>query len=622
MKRKGLARATAVVALAFASGLVLSASKAYAQAPSGVATASLPAPGAGLGRAVDLPDILNAADAALYADIFALQRDGRWKQADALIEQIRDPLLMGHVRFQRYMHPTKYRSSYKELKVWMDHYADHPGAPRVYKLAKRRQPKGWKSPRRPRGVALLPSDVAVVPKTAAQMKASRVANAKRQSAKRSAKQRREIRRIQRQIRRWVASGSVTKSLNYLNQRKIVRLFDPISFDESLAKIAAGYFFWRKDKEALAVASQAAQRSGEIVPIAYWWAGLAAWRLGDFDEAARHFQALAESKNASPWSASAGGYWASRAYLVGGWPERVNAMLRLAAQHPRTFYGLMAYGALGLNPPLDFELPALSDMDREILLRMEPARRALALIQIGQHVRAESELRRFAGNLSTPLARVMLALAAEAGLADLSYRTAEGLQRRTAESVDAALFPVPVWEPEGGFTLDRAFLYAVMRQESKFRSHAKSRRGARGLMQLMPRTASVMAGKRYRGANRRELLDPVLNVTLGQKYLNHLLSIQGIDGNLFYALTAYNGGPGNMKKWRKKADYRDDPLLYIESIPSRETRIFIERVLTNLWVYRYRLGQPPRSLEATIAGNWPTYIPLDGARLSYATYGNR
>ena len=127
-------------------------------------------------------------------------------------------------------------------------------------------------------------------------------------------------------------------------------------------------------------------------------------------------------------------------------------------------------------------------------------------------------------------------------------------------MDAALYPVPVWSPEGGFTVDRAFIYAVMRQESKFRTSAKSPRGARGLMQLMPATAGLMARTRYRGARRNELLDPVLNVTLGERYISHLLGHTGIDGNLFYTMTAYNGGPGNLKMWRRKADYRDDPLL--------------------------------------------------------------
>ena len=81
-------------------------------------------------------------------------------------------------------------------------------------------------------------------------------------------------------------------------------------------------------------------------------------------------------------------------------------------------------------------------------------------------------------------------------------------------------------------------------------------------------------------------------------------------NLFYTVAAYNGGPGNLQKWRKKVDYADDPLLFIESLPSRETRLFVEHVLSNLWIYRYRMQQEVPSLDAILAGNWPIYIGLD------------
>ena len=80
-----------------------------------------------------------------------------------------------------------------------------------------------------------------------------------------------------------------------------------------------------------------------------------------------------------------------------------------------------------------------------------------------------------------------------------------------------------------------------------------------------------------------------------------------------ALSAYNSGPAKLREWQRRVDYRDDPLLFIESIPSRETRIFIERVLTNMWIYRLRFGQTPRSLETIISGGWPTYVPLDRGR---------
>src|SRR3546814_16611367 len=87
-------------------------------------------------------------DADLYRRIFVLQEDGRWPQADRLIAELSDKRLLGHLLAQRYLHPTAYRSKYSELTAWMDSYADHPQAQRIYALAltrseERRVGKGW-----------------------------------------------------------------------------------------------------------------------------------------------------------------------------------------------------------------------------------------------------------------------------------------------------------------------------------------------------------------------------------------------------------------------------------------------------------------------------------------------
>ena len=86
-------------------------------------------------------------------------------------------------------------------------------------------------------------------------------------------------------------------------------------------------------------------------------------------------------------------------------------------------------------------------------------------------------------------------------------------------------------------------------------------------------------------------------------------------------TAYNGGPGNLNKWQRKMDYKGDPLLFIESLPSRETRLFIERVLANLWIYRQRLGQPAPSLDGIVSGDWPLYVALDTETHELASNAN-
>ena len=151
----------------------------------------------------------------------------------------------------------------------------------------------------------------------------------------------------------------------------------------------------------------------------------------------------------------------------------------------------------------------------------------------------------------------------------------------------------------------------MRHESGFNATAISRAGARGLMQIMPRTASYLTqdGALARKARDR-LYDPEFNLGLGQKYLAYLLDLGTVQGDLSSLLAAYNAGPGNLAKWQRKIAHGDDPLLFIEAIPVRETRNFVRHVLTSYWIYRARLGQDAPSLDAIAAGRWPLYTPLD------------
>jgi soluble lytic murein transglycosylase-like protein len=130
------------------------------------------------------------------------------------------------------------------------------------------------------------------------------------------------------------------------------------------------------------------------------------------------------------------------------------------------------------------------------------------------------------------------------------------------------------------------------------------------MQLMPSTASYMARRENFNYSRRALYRPDLNLDLAQRYLRYLLQGQYVDGDLVRLATAYNGGPGNLRKWLRNTEHHGDPLLFIESMPSRETRFFVERILTNLWIYRERLGQPAPSRKALATGRWPSYVGLE------------
>ena len=132
----------------------------------------------------------------------------------------------------------------------------------------------------------------------------------------------------------------------------------------------------------------------------------------------------------------------------------------------------------------------------------------------------------------------------------------------------------------------------------------------------------MRKRSYRSHDRHLLLNPVINLEIGQRYIRHLLEEPVIDGSLVKLLAAYNGGPGNLSKWLRKVDHQNDPFLLIESIPSRETRTYIKSVMTNLSMYRLQFGQSAPALEALAAGRSGTFVSLiDQRRVKTALLEN-
>ena len=548
---------------------------------------------------------LDARDAARYRQVFALQELGQWREADRAIRRLDSRLLMGRVLFQRYMHPTRYRSKYKELYDWMKAFADQPGAIRIYRLALRRQPSGYKSPRRPSPALSRRIGVAPDPDC-------------RPPCKRSAKQRRWVRKIRGEIRAQVRRGNPKGAEARLKRRETSRLLDAVEYDEMRRLVATAYYMKGDDGRALKMAATAAERSRGPVPLADWTAGLAAWRLGQRERAAVHFAYLAHSRSSSGWNVAAGAFWAARANLVTGRAEAVNPMLQRAARHPHTFYGLIAARLLGRDIVLDWTPPPLGETAARDLLKVPAVRRAVALRQVGQIHWAERELALAHAEADPSQHLALLALADRLDLARPQLAIAKSLAASGRGAFDSALYPLPAYREDQTHGIDRALVYALIRQESQFNSRAKSPRGAHGLMQLMPRTAGAMARDRNLSRSERwRLYAPEINIDLGRRYVSHLIGLEEVKGNLFLMAAAYNGGPGNLRKWRRRTRHGNDPLLFIESLPALETRLFIERVLANFWIYRQRLGQDTPSLDAVAAGGWPHYLALDGKAVRVA-----
>ncbi len=377
---------------------------------------------------------------------------------------------------------------------------------------------------------------------------------------------------------------------------------------------AARFYAGDDAAALGMARE--EIDGPQSGQAGWIGGLAAFRLGDFETAGRFFSVAAGWRAGDDWTRAAGAFWAARSAEKQNNTQKMQAYLELAASSPLTFYGQLALARLGRWDRLDVP-HAQEENERALFLVRADAgvRRAIALQEIGRRPEAEAEL--------------LLSWSRSSGEGDLGYmalarhlnltKAVKQIGQASSAAALSALYPIPdEFRPIGGeFILDRAVILAVMRQESKFDTNATSYAGARGLMQVMPRTAAWMTGRRELAKNPRLLNDTTLNVTLGEAYLEKMMSVGVISNCLTRTFMAYNAGPGNVARWSATVKGSDDTLMFMEAAPSGQARVYAERVMSNMWIYHRRFGQRAPSLEKLARGMTPTYEPQDNPRQSIA-----
>lgn len=550
------------------------------------------------------PRVLSPDDAALYAEILELQADGRWREADAVIARVSDPVLMGYVKMERLLHPTAYRARYEELREWMAYYADHPEADKIYSLALKRRPKAASPPLAP-----------VRRKWRSELSPPLHPDLERDYARTS---RPRLTQIEGRVRHLAGKEQASLALKEIDGHLKRGVITERQYDRMRSWIAASLYYQGYQARARDLADAVAGRSGDSAVLAYWISGLIHYRENDIAAAHERFLAMARVKEQDDALRAAAGFWAARSALAAGRPEQVAEGLEIAAAYPLTFYGQLALAQLGRRYDFNWETAPVGPEAFARLTAAEPAiRRAVALVEAGRVNEGDLEFRWINGRIDDRHAADLLALEHALGLPAAQLDLALSFGGRAFE---AGLFPLPAYEPENGFTADPALLYALMRQESKFKIEATSRVGARGLLQLMPRTASYMAKDKslQRGKGRDKLYDPAVNLAIGQDYVNHLIETAA-DGDLFDMAVAYNGGPGNLRRWKREVPI-EDPLLFIESIPNPESRDFVEKVLTNYWIYRQRLGLAPTSRDRVAAGEVPLYDALD--EISAATAGGK
>ncbi len=540
---------------------------------------------------------LSANDVENYRKAYIFQEQCKWKTANRYILRISDTLLMGHILAQRYLHPKCYKSKYLELYYWLKKYNDHPQAKRIYRLAIKRMPKGYKSPSKP----VKPSGI-VADKTI-----SNKSTKYKSSKKLSKNQRIEKQKLINSVKSRVNRGWPTGAVEIIKQRDVNILLDQVELDQQKELIAKGYFLANKNDLAIKYARQALINSSRYVPYAAWTAGLASWRLKQYKQAAEFFSLFSISLKNDTWHQASGSFWAARSYAKLGQYDNINFWLQRASLNPNSFYGMLSLEILGIEEKIKWGSKKTLNTSNSKLLNLPSGKRLQSLIQVGFNEELEKEIVHINSVLNKEIATESINIAQHFNLAYTQLKIVNKLSQFGLKIDTSLYYPTPVWEPRGGYNIDEELIYAFIHQESMFNASAKSNQGAVGLMQVLPSTAKfITSSKDVKRNNSNILKIPEINLEVGQEYIEYLLDLEIVSNNLIYLAAAYNGGPGNLKKWKEETNYLDDPLFFMESIPSRETRWFIEKILTKYWIYQNKNKKNMTSLKMLANGKDPLY----------------
>ena len=541
--------------------------------------------------------ILSEKDIHNYRQAFFFQEQCKWKSANSHILKIQNKLLLGHIYAQKFLHPNCYKSKYLELYYWLKKYNDHPQAKRIYKLAIRRMPQGYKSPTKPSKPLGIEAETINIKKQASYKSTLKLSN----------NQKSEKRKLIIGIKSRVNKGWPTGALQLLNQRDVKLLLDQVEIDQQKELIAKGYFLANKNELAIQYASEALQNSAKYVPYAAWTAGLSSWRLEKYEDAAKYFSLFSISLKDDAWHQTSGSFWTARSYAKLGKYEDINFWLKRASNNPNSFYGMLALEILGVEEKIDWVEQKNLNENNSTLLKLPAGKRLQALIQVGFAEELEKEIVHLNSILNKEIAQESISIAENFDLAYTQLKIVNRLEQFGMDVPTHLYYPTTVWKPRDGFKLEKELLHAFMHQESMFNTKAKSKDGALGLMQVLPSTAKfITKSKDVKRNNSNILKNPEINLEVGQEYLTYLLDLEVVSRNIIFLAAAYNGGPGNLQKWKKETNYLNDPLFFMESIPSRETRWFIEKILTKYWIYQNKNKKEMRSLKMLANGNDPLY----------------
>ncbi|HEY4542490.1 MAG TPA: transglycosylase SLT domain-containing protein [Noviherbaspirillum sp.] len=395
--------------------------------------------------------------------------------------------------------------------------------------------------------------------------------------------------------------------------------DPAEAAEALNRHARAL---TPEQQAQAWAQIALQSSYKLVPeaIQYWrrtggaalsndayqWKARIALRAGDWNMVHDTITAMPAPLRAdSTWI-----YWLGRAYAVQGKSELARTLFESIAQQ-NSFYGKLALEELGRPITVPPRAAAPTPEELAPMAQNEGFKRAMKFFEM--NLRFEG-VREWNWELRGMNEREHLAAAEYARQLEVLDRMVSTSERTRNEFDFTQRFPTPFKEVMAATTsklgIDMAWVYGLIRQESRFVMNARSHVGASGLMQLMPGTALYVARKiGLEDFSPQRVNDLEVNLMLGTNYLNMVL--QDLDGSQAMATAAYNAGPRRPRAWRSTLNGVVEGAIFAESIPFSETRDYVKKVLSNATYYAALFEGKPQSLKARLGMVAPTsFVPTE------------
>ena len=358
----------------------------------------------------------------------------------------------------------------------------------------------------------------------------------------------------------------------------------------------------KYETAYKVASQHSLDKGSEFAEAEWLSGwIALSFLNDPILAVDHFNNFYQNVS-YPISLARGAYWLGRSYEKIGDKRQSEDWYREATKYLTTYYGQLAF--LKINPSQNFELEEQADVEddyRKYFYNKELVKITHLLNELNKDKYTKNILRHLANDNIASGSEILAAeLATNISRYDFAIQVSKlaSYEKRFHNTFNYPIISVPQYV-NGRKIPETAFILSLIRQESEFDMRANSHVGAQGLMQIMPYTAKLVAKQAKLPYSKSRLTsDPEYNINLGSHYIAGL--ILQYDGAYPFAAAAYNAGPKRVKHWKKinknpqkkQIDFVD----WVELIPFKETRNYVQRVMENYNVYRYILEKKPIKMK--------------------------